>query len=80
MSKKWILRAGLLVAGVCLTLGLESAAAEQAGSPAVHLRGTVVSYNGKILKMKSREGQFVDVALAGRLADFERRECVTGVG
>jgi len=64
MFKQSMLRAGILVACACLTLATESVAAEQNGSPAVHLRGTVVSYDGKILKMKSREGQFVDVALA----------------
>ena len=64
MLKNLMLRTAIVVAGACFTLATASVAGAQNGSPAVHLRGTVVSYDGKTLKMKSREGQSVDVALA----------------
>ncbi len=62
MTKTLLLCAGIAAATACATLVATSASAQNA--PHTNLRGTVVSRSGNALKVKSREGKIVDVALA----------------
>lgn len=43
---------------------LPAAHAEDQKAEQVHIRGSIVSYSGSVLKVKTREGETVDVTLA----------------
>lgn len=64
MSNKMAVRVGAAVAGAVGALALGTIAVAQTGAPPANVRGTVVNFNGDSLKVKSREGKVVDVALA----------------
>jgi hypothetical protein len=59
---KNLIRATAFAAGVFALAAGSSALAEQA--PQIHVRGSVVSFSGTALKVKSREGKLVDVEIA----------------
>lgn len=61
MSNKLMVRAG--AAAALGALAVATTAVAQNGAPPVNVRGTVVSFSGNALKVKSREGKAVDVAL-----------------
>ncbi len=61
MSNKLMVRAG--AAAALGALAVATTAVAQNGAPPVNVRGTVVSFSGNALKVKSREGKVVDVAL-----------------
>lgn len=63
MSNKLVVRVGAAVAGALAAVAMGSMALAQGGAPPVNVRGTVVSFSGEALKVKSREGELVDVAL-----------------
>jgi hypothetical protein len=62
MSKNVISRAAMVVATTSLALAATSAMAQNA--PRTNVRGTVISQNSSTLKIKSRDGKIVEVALA----------------
>lgn len=53
-----------LITILSVTALVAPAYAEDKKAPPIHVRGSIVSYAGSILKVKTREGETVDVALA----------------
>jgi hypothetical protein len=62
MSKNVVLRAGMSAAVALVALAATSAPAQN--TQPTNIRGTIVSQSGTSLKVKSREGKMVEVALA----------------
>jgi hypothetical protein len=62
MFERYVLRGGMMAAAVLGVLTTGAAGAED--RPQTHVRGTVISHSDTSLKVKSREGKVVDVALA----------------
>lgn len=64
MSNKLVVRVAAAAAGALAALAMSTVAVAQDRAPPANVRGTVVSFSGNALKVKSREGKIVDVTLA----------------
>lgn len=62
MSNTVVLKTAMIAATTALALAASGASAQNA--PRSNVRGTVISQSGSMLKVKSRDGKIVDVALA----------------